>query len=80
MSVDPDDHELYVVRVSDVLVPALLGDAGCRYESAPQCESEARLLVLVLLSSKRTPVGEGPWLRPLAGGRCQVVLCRVHRE
>jgi hypothetical protein len=74
-----DEREMYVVCVTDVLLPALVGHAGCHYESPPNPESEARLLVRVLLSSTRTPADAGPWLRPLAGRRRQVSLRHLRR-
>jgi hypothetical protein len=77
MTGDPDEHQMYVVGVTDVLVPGLVGHAGGHYESPPQPESDARLLVRVLLALTHTPVGAGPWLRPLAGGRRHVALIRV---
>jgi hypothetical protein len=68
------EHRLYVVIVTDRLLPALVGQAGSHYESPPQDEHEARMLIRVLLGSPSTPAGAGPWQRPLAGGRRHVAL------
>jgi hypothetical protein len=65
---------LYVVEVTDVLVPALVGHAGCRYLSPAQQEDQARLLIRVLLELPRNPPGPGPWWWPMAGGRRYVAL------
>ena len=70
------EHDLYVVTVTDRLIPALVGQAGCHYESPPQDEQQARTLIRVLLSAPRAPAGAGPWQHPLAGGRRYVALSR----
>ncbi|MGA2453654.1 MAG: hypothetical protein ABSG93_09065 [Solirubrobacteraceae bacterium] len=72
------ERELYVVTVTDTLIPALVGQAGCHYESPPQDEQQARTLIRVLLSSPRTPAGAGPWQHPVAGGRRHVTLQPRH--
>jgi hypothetical protein len=69
--------ELYVVVVTDRLLPALVGQAGCHYKSPPQDEQQARLLIRVLLGTPRPPGGSGPWRRPLAGGQRRVTLHRA---
>ena len=58
----------HVVTVTDSLIPALTGQAGCHYASPPQTEEQARTLIRVLIGAPRTPDGPGPWQRPLAGG------------
>lgn len=65
---------LYAVEVTDVLCTALVGHAGCHYVSPAQDEQQARTLVGVLIGAPRTPGGEGPWQRALAGGRRYVEL------
>jgi hypothetical protein len=72
------DQALYVVTVTDQLIPALVGQAGCHYESPPQDEQHARTLIRVLLGTPRTPAGPGPWQHPMAGGRRYIALNR-HR-
>lgn len=68
------DGDLYVVLVTDHLIPALVGHAGVHYVSPPQDEHQARTLIRVLTGSTHTPVGVGPWARPLAGGRRHISL------
>ena len=68
------EDDLYVVTVTDRLAPALVGQAGCHYESPPQDEQQARTLIRVLLGTPRAPAGAGPWQHPLAGGRRYVTL------
>jgi hypothetical protein len=65
---------LYVVTVTDHLLPALVGQAGCHYQSPPQDEQLARTLIRVLLGAARAPANAGPWEYPLAGGRRYVTL------
>jgi hypothetical protein len=72
------EQELYVVTVTDHLIPALVGHAGCHYQSPPQHEQLARMLVRVLLGSARTPTSAGPWERALAGGRRYITLDAYH--
>jgi hypothetical protein len=68
------EQQFYVVAVTDHLLPALVGQAGCHYESPPQDEQQARMLIRVLLGSSHIPTGAGPWQRPLAGGRRDITL------
>lgn len=56
------------MTVTDTLIPALVGQAGCHYESPPQDEQQARTLIRVLLSSPRTPAGAGPGSTPWPAG------------
>jgi hypothetical protein len=72
------EQGLYVVTVTDHLIPALVGQAGCHYQSPPQEEQLARTLVRVLLGSARAPTNAGPWERPLAGGRRYITLDTHH--
>ncbi len=72
------DRELYVVRVTDHLIPALVGQAGCHYQRPPQEEQLARTLIRVLLGCARAPTTAGPWERPLAGGRRYITLNAHH--
>lgn len=65
---------LYVVTVTDHLLPALVGQAGCHYQSPPQDEQAARTLIRVLLGTARIPTNAGPWEYPLPGGRRYVTL------
>lgn len=74
------DGGLYVVVVTDHLIPALVGHAGAHYVSPPQDEDHARTLIRVLTDSPRTPTGVGPWARPLAGGRRDISLHPAPRE
>ncbi len=74
-----DEPQRYVVTVTDLLMPALVGQAGCHYESPPQDEQQARTLIRVLLSAPRIPTGEGPWQHPVAGGRRHVTLSQRTR-
>jgi hypothetical protein len=69
-------RDLYVVTVTDRLIPALVGQAGCHYESPPQDEQQARTLIRVLLGAARIPAGTGPWQHPVAGGRRHIALNR----
>jgi hypothetical protein len=55
------EHDLYIVTVTDLLIPALVGQAGCHYDSPAQDEQQARTLIRVLLGVRRAPVGAGPW-------------------
>jgi hypothetical protein len=71
------EQGLYVVEVTDVLVPALVGQAGCRYRSPVQDEEQARLLIRVLLGLAQNPSGTGPWRWPMAGGRRYIALRRL---
>ncbi len=73
------EHDLYVVTVTDLLLPALVGQAGCHYESPPQDEQQARTLIRVLLGAPRAPTGAGPWQHPMAGGRRYVAMNRQSR-
>ena len=68
------DRQLYVVTVTDHLIPALVGQAGCHYRSPPQDEQLARTLIRVLLGAARIPTNAGPCERPLAGGRRYITL------
>jgi hypothetical protein len=71
----------YIVTVTDELTPALVEHAGCHYESPPQDEHQARILIRLLLASRRPPADSGPWARPLAGGRRHISLrCAAHRS
>jgi hypothetical protein len=70
------ERDLYIVTVTDLLTPALVGHAGCHYESPPQDEQQARTLIRVLLGAPRTPGGAGPWQYSMAGGRRYVTLHR----
>lgn len=69
---------LYVVTVTDHLLPALVGQAGCHYQSPPQDEQLARTLIRVLLGSARAPTNIGPWEHPLPGGRRYITLNARH--
>jgi len=73
------EHDLYTVTVTDRLIPALVGQAGCHYESPPQDEQQARALIRVLLGSPRAPAGAGPWQHPVAGGRRHIALTQHRR-
>lgn len=73
------EHNLYVVTVTDRLIPALVGQAGCHYESPSQDEQQARALIRVLLRAPRIPAGAGPWQHPVAGGRRHIALNRHTR-
>ena len=64
----------YRVIVTDRLVPALTGQAGCHYISPPQTEQQARTLIRVLTGAPTTPDGPGPWSRALAGGTREIEL------
>lgn len=68
------EDDLYVVVVTDDLIPALVGHAGAQYVSPPQDEHRARTLIRVLTGSPRTPTELGPWAHPLAGGRRSISL------
>ncbi len=71
------EQDLYIVTVTDLLTPALVGQAGCHYQAPPQDEQQARTLIRVLLSAPNTPAGAGPWQHPLAGGRRYIALTRL---
>ena len=73
------DSQLYAVEVTDLLVPALVGNARFHYESPAQDEQQARALIRLLLGASQTPAGAGPWQRPVAGGRRRVVLRPTRR-
>ncbi|MGA9875244.1 MAG: hypothetical protein WBQ21_05490 [Solirubrobacteraceae bacterium] len=68
------EQDLYVVTVTDRLLPVLVGRAGCHYRSPPQDEQAARALIRLLLGTARVPTNTGPWEYPLPGGRRYVTL------
>lgn len=68
---------LYVVEVEDRLNASLSRRRGSDYASPPQSLEDARRLAALLLDAEQAPEGEGPWRRPLAGGRRIVRLVRT---
>lgn len=68
------DDNLYIVVVTDHLMPALVSHAGAHYVSPPQDEAQARTLIRVLLGYPQALTGRGPWAHPVAGGRRHITL------
>lgn len=58
-----------MVEVEDRFTAALSGREDRDYRSPPQARSQARELAALLLDSPAGLDGDGPWQRPLAGGR-----------
>jgi hypothetical protein len=64
----------FQVEVVDRFTPGLSGRADRDYLSPPQSHAGALALVTLLLDTAALPPGEGPWHRPMAGGRRTVRL------
>jgi hypothetical protein len=62
------------VIVHDQRQPALTSDRGERYDSPPQPESEALVLVRLLLGVCRLPDPHGPWQQAIPGGKRHIWL------
>jgi hypothetical protein len=65
---------LYVVVASDQVAGPLTGRVDRTYRSPPQPLFEARCLATLLLDRAQEPDGDGPWRRPLPGGRRRVSI------
>ncbi len=79
---DVDDGEqleltlgpLYLVVVDDQVNGPLTGRPARTYRSPAQSLDDARCLAALLLDRGDDLRGEGPWRRPLAGGRRHVAI------
>jgi hypothetical protein len=68
---------LYVVEVQERFTTPLSGREDRDHAAPPQPLEDARRLAAILLDVPEAPEGEGPWLRPLAGGRRCVRIVRA---
>jgi hypothetical protein len=65
---------LYLVVVEDRVSGQLTGRAERTYRSPAQALDDARCLAALLLDRGGELDGDGPWRRPLAGGRRYVAI------
>lgn len=59
------------VIATELRCSALCGGPAVRYTSPAHSEPDARRLIAVLAGASD---GQGPWRRPIAGGRCTITL------
>lgn len=65
---------LYVVTAEDRVSAPLTSRPAREYRSPPQVLEDARQLAALLLDRGEDLNGDGPWLRPLAGGQRHVAI------
>jgi hypothetical protein len=68
-------ERMVVVRIADQVNQALIGHPGCRYQSPPQDQEQARALIELLVGYAPGALdGNRKWSCPIAGGRRTITL------